>query len=70
MLDLTHLIPAAEKKTVEKFMLTIDVADSFLSRAGRTVDVEKEYAKTLVSFSYQLESDELYKLCSKLPENI
>ncbi len=70
LLELTHIIPAKEKKYVEKFVKTIDVVDSFLSKAGKVFDVKKEYAKTLIAFSYSLDSETLYELCTKLPDNV
>lgn len=70
LFELTHLIPEAEKKTVEKFVKTIDIVDSFLSKAGRAIHVEKDYVKTLCSLSYLLDSAELYAVCEKLPDHV
>lgn len=64
-----NLIPASDKPAVQKFVQTIDIVDSFLSRAGRSIDVEKDYAKTLISLSYQLDSEQLFSLCQQLPTN-
>jgi|GEM_PF-4641719 len=33
MLSMLHLIPEKQKKTVKKFVQTIDIVDSFLSKA-------------------------------------
>jgi len=70
MLEIIHLIPPKDKQAVQKFVHTIDIVDSFLSRAGRAIDVEKDYAKTLASLSYMLDSEPLFNLCEALPENI